>query len=99
VLLNPYSKKPFSLAHFNSRLAKLGKRAGVRHVNPHRFRDTYAVDLILRGASQYYVAKMLGDTEGIVVKHYLSFVEELRERARAYLDNEGGLEQFAIPSQ
>jgi hypothetical protein len=40
----------------------LGARAGVVQANPHRFRDTLAVDLIYAGAGIYDVAQMLGDT-------------------------------------
>ncbi len=43
----------------------------------HRFRDTFAVDLLTRGASPYDVAKLLGDTAETVEKHYAPFVKEL----------------------
>jgi integrase len=63
-------------------MVALGRRAGVPNVYPHRFRDTFAVDLLLRGASPYDVAKMLGDTIETVEKHYMPFVRELRDRVR-----------------
>lgn len=94
VLLNPRTRrKPFTVITCYKHIVALGKRAGVHHAHPHRFRDTFAVNLIGRGASTYYVAQMLGDTEGVLTKHYLEFVQELRERARAYLDSSDGLEQ------
>ena len=52
--------------------------------HPHRFRDTLAVDMLLRGASPYDVTKMLGDTIETVEKHYAPFVKELRQRFAAY---------------
>lgn len=73
----------------------LGRRAGVSNVHFHRFRDTFAVDLLLRGASPYDVAKMLGDTIETVEKHYMPFVRELRDRVRRILENGTGLEELA----
>jgi integrase len=70
----------------------LGRRAGVPHVHPHRFRDTFAVDMLLKGASPYDVAKILGDTVKTVEDHYAPFVKELRDRARRLMDNSEGLE-------
>ena len=74
----------------------LGKRAGVQNAHPHRFRDTLAVDMLLRGASPYDVAKILGDTIETVERHYTPFVKELRDRVRALLDNGSGLESFSV---
>ena len=65
-------------------------------MHPHRFRDTFAVDLLLRGASPYDVAKMLGDTIETVEKHYTPFVRELRERVRRILETGAGLEELAL---
>jgi len=48
--------------------------------------------MLLRGASPYDVAKILGDTVKTVEDHYASFVRELRERARRLMDNSEGLE-------
>jgi integrase len=76
-------------------MVALGRRAGVPNVHPHRFRDTFAVDLLLRGASPYDVAKMLGDTIETVEKHYMPFVRELRDRVRRILENGVGLEEIA----
>lgn len=60
--------------------------------HPHRFRDSFAVDLLSRGASPYDVAKLLGDTVETVEKHYAPFVRELRERARRIMETGEGLE-------
>ena len=79
-------------------MVALGRRAGAPNVHPHRFRDTFAVDLLLRGASPYDVAKMLGDTIETVEKHYMPFVRELRERVRRILETGTGLEELAATS-
>jgi integrase len=99
VLLNPYTGKSLTRPRLYYRLVALGKRAGVANSHPHRFRDTLAVDMLLRGASPYDVAKMLGDTIETVEKHYAPFVKELRERVRGLLENDSGLECVTPPSQ
>jgi integrase len=76
-------------------MVALGRRAGVPNAHPHKFRDTFAVDMLLRGASPYDVAKMLGDTIETVEKHYMPFVRELRERVRNILETGIGLEELA----
>ena len=71
----------------------LGKRAGVPDTDPHRFPDTFAVDLLARGATPYDVAKLLGDTVDTVEKHYCAVVKELRERVRRLIENGEGIEK------
>ena len=71
----------------------LGKRAGVPDAHPHRFRDTFAVDLLVRGATPYDVAKLLGDTVDTIEKHYAPYVKELREQVRRLMENGQGIEQ------
>ena len=63
-------------------LYETAARAGVAHSHPHRFRDTFAVDLLCAGAGVYDVARMLGDTVETVEKHYAPLVPALRERVR-----------------
>jgi integrase len=75
------------------RMLALGRRAGVPHAHPHRFRDTLAVDMLAKGASPYDVAKTLGDTIGTIEKHYTPFTKDLRERVRKILQNGEGIEK------
>jgi hypothetical protein len=51
--------------------------------------------MLVRGASPYDVAKILGDTIETVEKHYTPFVKELRDRVRNILENGVGLEELA----
>jgi integrase len=74
-------------------IALVGKRAGVPDAHPHRYRDSYAVDVLARGGSPYDVAKLLGDTVATVEKHYAPFVKELRDRVRRIMENGEGLEK------
>ena len=66
----------------------MGRRAGVANSNPHRFRDSLAVEMLCRGATPYDVAKMLGDSIETVEQHYAPFVPELRERVRRILESD-----------
>lgn len=92
VLLNPATGKPLTRPRLYERTLAVGRRAGVLDSNPHRFRDTFVVDLLSRGASPYDVAKLLGDTVETIEKHYAPFVRELRERARRIMETGEGLE-------
>jgi integrase len=85
VLLNSTSGRPFTRPRLYERMLGIGRRAGIQNANPHRFRDTFAVDPLCRGASPYDVAKLLGDVVATVEKHNAPFVRELRERARQVL--------------
>lgn len=93
VLLHPVTGLPMDRPALYQRVVALGKRAGVVNAHPHRFRDTLAVDMLLRSASPYDVAKVLGDTMATVERHYIPFVRALRERVRGILANDSaGLE-------
>lgn len=95
VLLNSTNGQPFTRQRLYERMLAIGRRAGVQNANPHRFRDTFAVDLLCKGGSPYDVAKLLGDVVATVEKHYAPFVRELRDRVRDIMQNGVGLEQLA----
>jgi integrase len=96
VLLNPATGKPLTRPRLYERMLALGRRAEVDRAHPHRFRDTFVVDLLLKGASPYDVAKLLGDTIETVEKHYAPFVRELRDRARRIVESSEGLENCTV---
>jgi integrase len=73
----------------------MGRRAGIQDAHPHRFRDTFAVDMLARGATPYDIAKLLGDEISTVEKHYAPFVSELRERVRMLMETGEGLHQYS----
>jgi integrase len=70
-------------------MISLGRRAEVLDAHPHRYRDTFAVDMLARGGSPYDVAKLLGDTIKSIERHYTLFVRELREKVRRPMENGG----------
>lgn len=94
ILLNPATGKPLTRPALYRRMIALGLRAGVPNAHPHRYRDTFAVDMLARGASAYEVAKMMGDTVATVEKHYAPFVKELRDRVRRIMDESEGIEKI-----
>ncbi len=67
-------------------LRRLWRRCGITGGHAHRFRDTFAVKMLGRGASLYDVAKLLGITVTVAERHYAPYVEELRARARHLVD-------------
>jgi integrase len=94
VLLNPATGSPLTRSRLYERIRALGRRANVVHAHPHRFRDTFAVDMLHRGAGLYEVAELLGDTAKTVQKHYAPFTRELRDRVKRLMDNDQGLENL-----
>jgi site-specific recombinase XerD len=92
VLLSPETNRSLTRPRLYRRMVALGRRAEVLDAHPHRFRDSFAVDLLARGASPYDVAKLLGDTVDTIEKHYVPFVRELREQARRIMETGEWLE-------
>jgi len=70
--------KPKSAAFVWQRtLGKLFKLAGIEGGHAHRFRHTFAVNLLLRGVSIETVAQLLGhETPKTTLKHYAPWVKE-----------------------
>jgi len=93
ILVNPYTGDPMTRPRLYQRMVAVGKRAGVPDAHPHRYRDSFAVDMLARGASPYDVAKLLGDTVDTLEKHYAPFVKELRDRTRRIMESGEGLEK------
>lgn len=66
--------------NLNRSLRSLWKRCGIVGGHAHRFRDTFAVRLLSKGASLYDVAKLLGISAQTADRHYTPYVKELQER-------------------
>ena len=96
LLLNPIAGMPLTRPRLYERILALGTRAEVSKAHPHRFRDTFAVDFLLKGASYYDVAKLLGYTIDTVEKYYAPFVLELRESARRIVESNDDLESCTV---
>ncbi len=50
------------------------EKAKIENAHPHRFRHTFAVNLLRQGISTATVASLLGNSEAIVTKHYSAWV-------------------------
>jgi integrase len=94
VLLNPSTGAPLTRPRLYERMLALGRRAGVPDAHPHRFRDTFCVDLLARGVNPYNVSRLMGVTVEMLEKHYAPFVPELRDRVRTALEIGPGLESI-----
>jgi integrase/recombinase XerD len=71
-------------------IQRLGVLAGVAHAHPHRFRDTFAVQLLTNGADIRTVQLLLGHTSlKTTERHYAHFVaahQAILDTAAATLD-------------
>lgn len=63
----------------NRFLERLGEAAQVAGARPHRFRDTFAVNLLLSGASVYTLQKLLGHKSVLTTERaYAPWVREMQ---------------------
>jgi site-specific recombinase XerD len=71
---------------WRKRLAKLFELANVERAHPHRFRDTFAVELLLAGVPIERVSILLGhQSVRITEKHYAPWVRSRQEQLEADL--------------
>jgi site-specific recombinase XerD len=75
------------------RIKPVFEKAKIQKAHPHRFRHTFAVELLKQGTRAGTVAILLGNTEQIVIKHYSAWVKERQqglddavEKANGYHD-------------
>jgi integrase/recombinase XerD len=57
------------------RMRLVFNKAKIKSAHPHRFRHTFAVELLKQGTPAGTVAILLGNTEQIVIKHYSAWIE------------------------
>lgn len=65
----------FSQNTLKQMLARVGAKAGVHPVNPHRFRHTACIAAIRAGANLFAVQSMMGHTSLSMTRKYAKFVE------------------------
>jgi integrase len=95
VLINPQTGEAYDVngKGLYRRMTALGERLGIEEVRPHRFRCSFAVDALMKGASPNQIAQWLGDTVETVVKHYLPISTAMSEQTRNTLERkDAGIE-------
>lgn len=86
-----FSRLPFAWGSFANesylsneayaRLRTIGKRLKIKDVRPHRFRDTFAVRLLLRGVHLEDVSKLLGHSSiAVTERFYAKWVRARKQR-------------------
>lgn len=63
---------PLTYAGLRQMLRRLGRRAGVKHSHPHTLRRTFAVWSHQNGVSDQDLAKLMGHSSTVVLRHYVS---------------------------
>lgn len=61
-------------------LRRLGNRAGVKNVHPHRFRHTFATQYLRNGGQMIALKDLLGHADFEMVEHYAHFIATDVER-------------------
>jgi integrase len=87
-LLNPLTGQAYDSdgKGLYRRMLALGERLGILKVRPHRFRCSFAVDALLKGATPLQISEWLGDTVETVVAHYLPLSTAMSAGTRSTLE-------------
>lgn len=67
--------EPLTRQHLHNHLGRLGDRADVAHVYPHRFRHTFAITYLRNEGDIYTLQNQLGHTSLHMVRRYLKLAQ------------------------
>lgn len=72
---------PLTPSALAKRLKQIGRRAGVAHVHPHRFRYTFALEYLRNGGDIFTLQTILGHRSLEMVRYYLRLAQADMEQA------------------
>ena len=75
--------KPISNHMAQNMLSKLGKRAGIAHCHPHRFRHTAAIQFLRNGGDVFTLQRLLGHRTLEMTRHYVELADSDSQAAHA----------------
>jgi len=84
IWLSEKRRERLTLWGLEALLARLGKRAGVEHVNPHTFRRSFALWSLRSGMDIFSLQRLMGHTDLTVLHRYLALVEGDLEAAHRH---------------
>jgi integrase/recombinase XerD len=85
------SKLPAAVSNWRKRIADVFTEAGIVNGHTHRFRDTFAVGLLEKGATIENVSRLLGHTSiKITERHYSPWVQSRQDALDAALVGANG---------
>jgi hypothetical protein len=94
------SKVDMIVGSWRRRLTKLLELAEVQNGHPHRFRDTFAVELLLAGVPIERVSVLLGhQSVRITERHYSPWVRSRQEQLEADLSRAWTRDPFLLMAQ
>jgi len=79
--------EPVTIAKdYSEKLKRVHDASGVKDAHSHRFRKTYGVELLVKGAPLEMVSKALGHKNTVITeRHYLKWVPKLREQLAEHI--------------
>ena len=74
-LVDDSNPRPMTRHTLRRLVVRLGERAGVKNVHPHRFRHTFATEYLRNGGQMLALKDLLGHADFEMVEHYAHFVQ------------------------